>query len=325
MRKIIIDTDPGVDDAFAIIAALLYEDFEVLGICSVAGNKGIDNTTNNSLRIAKLTNSDVKVYRGAKYPLGEEKNEDVSVAAHGKEGLGNTDLPFDTTNLQQQSAVDFIVSMANKYPKELEIISLGPMTNLALAINKDRKAMENIKAIYSMGGGVHRGNVTPVAEFNYWFDPEAVEITYSIGNKVPIYMVGLDVTHKVIFDVNDLYFIKKECGKLGEVLFDMSSNYIDVYWDAYKYMGCVIHDLLAVFCAIDDGEVFKADSIMKRNLRISKDGITKGQTVVDLLDKCNLEKNAYIVMDVDEKKCKNMFIELLIGEKHKLYVKHILK
>ncbi len=326
MRKIIIDTDPGVDDAFAIISALLYEDFEVLGICSVAGNKGLRHTTDNVLRLLELMKSDIKVYRGAKHPFGEEACLDVDVSAHGKTGLGNTDLPFNYNNLvEDEEACDFILRMAKKYRRELEIITLGPMTDIALAVEKDRETMEGVKAIYSMGGGVHRGNVSPVAEFNYWYDPKSVEISYSLGDKVDIYMLGLDITNKVIFDLNDLYFIRKECGDLGQVLYDMAIDYVDVYWNMYRYPGCIIHDLIAVLFAIDDGKVFSPSGVHNCNMEISIQGISKGQTVVDLLDVWGGEKNSFIVLDVDAKKCKELFVKLLVPEKHDLYSNYVLK
>ncbi len=327
MRKIIIDTDPGVDDAFAIIAAILIEDYEILGITTVAGNKGIELTTNNTLKILKFMKSDIAVYKGVEYisKSVDASQTDEETQIHGEEGLGGADLDFDYSNLLEKNAVDFIIEMAKKYPNELELVTLGPPTNIALAIEKDRKAMEGIKAIYSMGGAIKKGNVTPYAEFNYWFIPEAVEKMYSIADTVDIYMLGLDLTHQVIFDLKDLFFFKKECGEIGGLLYDMAVQYTDVYWDRYKYTGCVIHDLLTVLFAEHIDEIFPEKDVLHGEIQIVKEGEHKGQTLIDFSSKNSVEKNVYFVSKVDAKKCKAHFMSLIAPDKLELYTKYILK
>ncbi len=323
MRKIIIDTDPGVDDAFAIIAALLSADIEVLGICTVGGNKGLETTTKNALRLVKFMNSDVMVYKGLPYEEGDEDNKrtEEETLIHGRDGLGDAELDFDYANLAEENAVNFIIEMAKKYKGELDIVTVGPPTNIALAIEKDREAIEGIKAIYSMGGAIEKGNVTPYAEFNYWFKPRAVQTLYSIGEKVDIYMLGLDLTHQVILNLNDLYFFQKECGKIGRLLYDMAKNYADVYWDRYHYTGCVIHDLLTVLFMADNGKVFPRAGVKHCRLNIEKDGEKKGQTAIS----SGGEPNVYLVLDVDENECKKEFMSLICPEKLDLYSKYILK
>ncbi|MCK5387961.1 MAG: nucleoside hydrolase, partial [Candidatus Izimaplasma sp.] len=211
MRKIIFDTDPGIDDAYAIITAMKHPDIKVLGICTVAGNKGIEFTTTNAQKLIKLMNYDCQVYKGAKDSL--LKVADDAGATHGIDGLGGVPLAYDKSSLSSISAVDYILNTVKENPNEIEIIAIGPVTNIALAIRKDKETMKKIKAIYTMGGGVYRGNITPVAEFNYWYDAQATKEMFELGVDVPIHMIGLDITHKSIVTNNDLEFMKMTGGE----------------------------------------------------------------------------------------------------------------
>jgi purine nucleosidase len=318
-RKIIFDTDPGIDDAVALLTLLNYETFDVLGITTVAGNKGIEHTTDNASKLVRYARKDIRVYRGAhssysrvKAGLPAEGRDGGNV--HGEDGLGGVVLPVDPSNISSISAIDFILDTVRKYPGEVEIISVGPMTNLALAIEKDEATMRKVKKIYSMGGGVFRGNVTPVAEFNYWFDTLSVEKVYSLGNDVEIVMVGLDATHQCIFDANDLAFIRLAAGEKGELIYAMVQDYLNAYWKFNKYIGIVIHDLLPVLMAIDPSVCSR---LVHSNLRIVHEGLATGQCIVDLVDSWKLEKNAYVAMDMDVRKCKELFMEVCFGKEVK--------
>ncbi len=311
MRKIIFDTDPGIDDAYAIITAMKHPDMEVLGLCTVAGNKGITFTTTNAQKLVKYMNYDCKVYQGASESL--LKVADDAGGTHGTDGLGGVALDYDDSSLSAMSAVDFILKTVKENPDEIEIIAIGPVTNIALAIRKDRATMEKVKAIYSMGGGVHRGNITPVAEFNYWYDALAAKEMFSIGNKVDIHMIGLDITHKSIITMNDLEFMRMVGGELGELLYEMIMPYVKAYWNYSRYIGCVIHDLLAVIYAIDPS-VCPKEKIFHSTLDVSITGITVGQTVVDIVDSWKQVKNAYVPMEVDARKYKVKFFEIVFGK-----------
>lgn len=318
-RKVIFDTDPGIDDAVALLTLFNAEEFELLGVTSVAGNKGISHTTDNASKLIRYAQKDINVYRGAysSYPrvkqgLVAEDRDGGNV--HGHDGLGGVGLPVDLSNISTMSAIDFILDCVKKYPDEVEIISVGPMTNLALAIDRDEITMRKVKKIWSMGGGVFRGNVTPVAEFNYWFDTQAVEKVYSLGNDVDIVMVGLDATHQCIFDANDLTFIRLAAGEKGQLIYAMVQDYLNAYWTYNKYIGIVIHDLLAVLMAIDTSVCTR---LVHSNLRIVHEGLTKGQCIVDLADSWKLEKNAYVAMDMDVRKCKELFLEVCFGKEVK--------
>ncbi len=309
-RKIIIDTDPGVDDAFALALALNSDKLDVIGITASMGNTGLDITTGNAVRLAKYFGAKCKVYRGEEeYVTSSEKI--VSEGVHGNDGLGGTStlLEYDESYLGSQSAVDFILETVKKYPNEVELITLAPLTNIAKAIQKDPETMKKVKAIYSMGGGVNRGNVTPYAEFNYYADPKALEVTYSIGDCVDIYMFGLDVTHKTIFNCNDIFFIKRTGGDVGELLFKMAGVYLDAYWGFSGYLGTVIHDMLVVAYAIDKDVCPKSKrAILTTEISGEKQGITKCEFVED-----NAKGNAYVVSSVDTFKYKKLFFKEMFG------------
>lgn len=327
-RKIIIDTDPGIDDTFAMVSALSYEGFDVLGITIVAGNVGLENCINNALGVVKLMNADCKVYPGAEaslVQLSKKQSYDIESSVHGKSGLGTVTLTPDLTKRSDTHAVDFILETVKANPGEVELITLGPLTNIALAIQKDKETMKKVKKIWSMGGGVRIGNRTPVAEFNYWADPEAAKIVYEeIGEDVEIDMVGLDVTQSTRFTLDDLFFLGTECGHLGELLSEMSEHYKKMYWDALRITGVVIHDLVAVMLAIKP-ELRSEEYLYKNvNLQVECEGICKGQTVVDLYPNESAVKNANVYMGIDNNAFRSSFFKLVFPESYPKYEKYIL-
>jgi len=321
MRKIIIDSDPGVDDAFAISIAM-KANLEILGITSVAGNRGLSYTTNNASKLIKYLNYHTKVYLGSPFNLraldDERLQKDIvdAVAIHGLDGLGNSDLEVDPSNISNQSAIDFILEMVKKYPGEVEILAIGPLTNIALAIKKDFDAMTKVKAIHIMGGGINKSNVTEYAEFNFFFDPEAVEIVLDLGKKVPLHIVGLDVTHQLITNLNDLFFYSHECGDLGKKLASMVSGYVEQYYQMNGYMGAVLHDLVVVLGIIDPSIYLSKKQL---SLKVATDPIKKGQVTIDE----DSLVNASYYFEIDVKKAKRLIVEILASDKLTLYEKYL--
>ncbi|CEM61573.1 nucleoside hydrolase [Treponema phagedenis] len=315
-RKIIIDTDPGIDDAVAIIAAAMIPEFELLGICSVGGNKGIECTTDNALRLSAFIGKNTPVFKGAAaslQPISPDYVRKVPEGLiHGSNGLGEYNPPIDSTLLQKTPAVDFILESAKKYPDELEIIALGPLTNLALCIEQDIETMKKIKAIYSMGGSVYRGNVTPVAEFNYWHDPLAVQtVCQKLGAFTDIFMIGLELTAACFMDMNYLSFITNQKTKEAEFISAILPTYIKYNWEIGKTLGVIIHDLITVLFA-HTPELCK--NIPHVNLQCVCDSeIARGQTIVDFdADLC--DKNAYVPLVIDAEALKENFIRILFRE-----------
>ena len=190
LHKIIIDTDTAGDDAAALILAARTPEIEILGVTVLAGNVSLEQGAKNALAVLELIGCDAPVYLGAKAPLSGEEKECFSV--YGADGMGDADLIHPKGAPQEKNAIDFILETVRANPGEIEIVALGPATNLALAIQRDRETMLKVKRIWSMGtAGFGPGNATPVAEFNVYKDAPAYKIMLELG--VPVTVVGLDM------------------------------------------------------------------------------------------------------------------------------------
>lgn len=220
MRKnIIIDCDPGIDDAVAILLALANEDkLNILGITTVTGNQSIEKVTNNALKLVSFLNRDIKVAKGADTPLIREKR--VAGNVHGTTGMGNYELPEAKNTIVSENAVEFLKNTILSSSEKVTLVPIGPLTNIALLFKVYPEVKENIEEIVLMGGAIHGGNVTPTAEFNIWADPESAKIVFL--SKVKIVMNGLDVTHSTGLYRDDVTNLLKSSGKVsnmcGEIL-----------------------------------------------------------------------------------------------------------
>src|SRR5579862_7414849 len=193
-RRIIIDTDPGVDDAMAIFLALRSPELKVEAITPVAGNVPLELTLPNALRLVEIAGRrDIPVAAGASAPL--VRRLVTARYAHGENGLGGVDFPAPSLKPVSESAVEMIRRIVRSSPGEITVVALGPLTNVATALKADPELAKMIRAIVLMGGSLSGGNITPAAEFNFYVDPEGARIVFDAG--VPITMVGLDVTRKV--------------------------------------------------------------------------------------------------------------------------------
>jgi purine nucleosidase/pyrimidine-specific ribonucleoside hydrolase len=317
-RKVIIDTDPGIDDAVALMTALSDPSLDILGFTTVAGNKGLDMTTTNAVRVATYFDRRVKIYPGANndyMSLKEHKpaRENATGDIHGSNGMGGVDFPYDESLIQETHAVDFILDSIKANPGEVDLIALGPLTNIAMAVEKDVETMKQLRSITTMGGAAYGGNVGPVAEFNYWFDPFAVDIVYqALGEIVPITMVGLDVTGQSLLDMNDLEFMRLAGGELGGMIREMFDAYILNAFKNEGTVGTVIHDLVAVVGYLHP-DIFT--EIHHANLVIETKGeYTYGQTVIDFDGATGRSKNVVVAMDIDLLTYKEYVMATLFGE-----------
>ena len=220
MRKnIIIDCDPGIDDAVAILLAIANEDkLNILGITTVTGNQSIEKVTTNALKLVSFLNRDIKVAKGADTPLIREKR--IASAIHGTTGMGNYELPEAKGSVVNENAVEFLKNTLLSSDEKITLVPIGPLTNIALLLKVYPEVKEKIEEIVLMGGAINGGNVTPTAEFNVWADPEAAKIVFA--SKVKIVMNGLDVTHSTGLYRDDVEALLKSSGKVsnmcGEVL-----------------------------------------------------------------------------------------------------------
>jgi len=296
VKKIIIDTDPGQDDAIAILLALASpQDIEVLGITAVAGNVPLDLTQKNARIVCELAKrTDIPVFAGCDRPLAHRLVTAEHV--HGKTGLDGPDLPDPTMPLQDMHAVDFIIDTVRQHPSgSVTLCPLGPLTNIASAINKAPDIIEKIDQIVLMGGAYFEvGNITPAAEFNIYVDPEAAEIVMKSGAKIT--MLPLDVTHKALVTRarNDAFRALNT--PAGLAVAQMTDFFERFDKEKYGSSGAPLHDPTVIAYLIAP-ELFSGRNI---NVEIeTKSPLTRGMTVADWWGVTDRPVNAYFVGDLD--------------------------
>ena len=299
-RKVIIDCDPGIDDSLALLLALNSPELDVLGITIVSGNVPANQGAKNALKVLKLLKrEDIKVYIGESTPLVRElvTAEDT----HGEDGLGETN--YEEADIEiNYNGIDFILDSAKE--GDVSIIALGPLTNLAKALEKDPNSFNMLEEIVSMGGAFKsHGNCSQVAEFNYWVDPHSVKNIFD-NSKVPFSMVGLDVTREIVLTPNLIEVINQFGGEIGKFIVDITRFYVDFHWKQERTLGCVINDPLAVAYFIDRSICEGFTSY----LDIVVDGIAMGQTLVDVGEFYRKEHNGLVLTKVDSKKFMEMFL-----------------
>ncbi|MDK2982437.1 MAG: hypothetical protein PWQ55_2784 [Chloroflexota bacterium] len=314
-RNVIIDCDTGMDDAVALLLALRSPEFNVLGITCVNGNVGLNHVVNNTLRVVEHSGKDVPVYAGqtsALMPAGEED----AAAVHGKDGLGGLPFPAPKRKVEQEHAVDFIVRTLMDAKEPMDWITLGPLTNAAMAIRREPRIIDKISMLTMMAGGVHSGNTTVMAEFNVYYDPEAARIVFE--NDIPKTMVPLDP----LWNGGRLYeenLAKIQSGAGDKTWCDMASQIfgktsqimseLNRYFEGEeRYVSPP--DLLAVAVAIDPSIA----TIEHHQVVVETTGEhTRGMTVVDRrrfthLAKENRRKDVAIAMEVDQQRYADLVI-----------------
>lgn len=316
-RKVIIDCDPGIDDALAIILALKSKEIEVVGITTVSGNVESLQGAKNALKVLKLLGRlDIPVYLGESKPI---KRELVTAQdTHGEDGLGETFLEEVSSEYIRENSVDFILNTL-KNQENVSIIALGPLTNLCRAIEKDSETFHRVKEIVSMGGAYKsHGNCSPVAEFNYWVDPHgAREFLKKFNGEFT--MVGLDVTREIVLTPNLREMIHQFKDEIGDFIYDITRFYVDFHWEQERTLGCVINDPLAVeyFINRELCEGFKA------YVDIACEDISMGQSVVDVADFYKKRKNVFVLDKVNSKEFMVSFLNKIFPI-HKEDIKNVL-
>ncbi len=278
-QKVIIDCDPGIDDAMAIILAIEYPKFEILGITTAFGNATAAQATENALKIVELSGKEIPVYQGADRPLAVALRAPPDFV-HGSDGLGNTDQAKSKRQVETASAAEFIVESINTYPYEVTILAIGRQTNLAVALALDPGIAAKAKAVVLMGGALYvSGNVTPAAEANIFGDPHAADSVFRAG--WPVTMVGLDVTTKVIMNDEILEAVRKTNSRYGGFIYEISRFYMDFHIEEEgAHGGFYVHDPSAVMYLIDS-DIFK---IREGPVRVLTAGIGIGQTIMATYD-----------------------------------------
>ena len=316
-RKVIIDCDPGIDDALSIILALESKEIEVIGITTVSGNVESVQGAKNALKVLKLLGRlDIPVYLGESKPV---KRELVTAQdTHGEDGLGETFLEEVSSEYIRENGVDFILNTLKNH-ENVSIIALGPLTNLCRAIEKDSETFHRVKEIVSMGGAYKsHGNCSPVAEFNYWVDPHgAREFLKKFNGEFT--MVGLDVTREIVLTPNLREMIHQFKDEIGDFIYDITRFYVDFHWEQERTLGCVINDPLAVeyFINRELCEGFKA------YVDIACEDISMGQSVVDVADFYKKRKNVFVLDKVNSKEFMVSFLNKIFPS-HKEDIENVL-
>lgn len=279
-RKVIFDTDPGVDDAMALYYALAHPEVDVVGITTTFGNVTVEQAAINALYLTAIAGVEVPVTQGVAKPW-VKASEAPPDFIHGDDGLGNLVTRQDhSRQLDPRSSAQFIVDMARAHPGEITLVAVGPLGNLATALKLAPELPTLLREVILMGGTVlEPGNVSPVAEANIWNDPHAADLVFTAGWKLT--MVGLDVTHQVILPVTLFAQIAKHHDHVAmDTLLHAVKFYADFYSDLYPHVakihGCFGHDVLA-FIYLTNPDLFTLES---GRVRVAIDGLAQGQTIL---------------------------------------------
>ncbi len=312
-RKIIIDTDTGADDAAAIILAAKDKNVEILGLTVLAGNVDIDQATKNALMALETAGVSAPVYKGA---VQNYKGEDIQAfSVFGADGMGDQDLIHPSNKCEKGDAVDFILDTVNKYPDEVEIVSIGPATNIARAIEKDPETIKKVKKIWSMGtAGLGPGNSSPVSEFNVYNDPEAYKIMLDSG--LDINIIGLDACSDKAMWTPDNF---KKLGSANEIgsFIDSSFDKLRQFYISNGTDGSVMNcDALAMMCVLHPD--FVTDTMTCHGSCITEPGETLGQVIFyqkgftyDVVKTSNLDYNVTLITGVHKDEYFNRYLKAI--------------
>jgi len=300
-RPIILDCDPGHDDALAMLLALARPEVELLGVTTVAGNATLEHTTRNALSVLTLIDrTDVPVAVGADRPLSRPLVTAAHV--HGVSGLEGAELPEPSFSPIDQPAVDFIARQVAHSDVPVTLVPTGPLTNIGAFIQRHPELLAGVEHICLMGGAMGEGNITASAEFNIWVDPEAAAIVFECGR--PVTMIGLDVTHQAIVTHADAERMARLGTRTGRVFADLLHYFARFHEQRYGWDGSPIHDAVAVAHVLDLGLVRVAP--YRVDVETHSD-LTRGRTVVDLRAISGRPVNADVGVGIERER----FVELL--------------
>ncbi|MEI5993241.1 nucleoside hydrolase [Candidatus Enterococcus mansonii] len=311
MKKILIDCDPGHDDALAILTALAHEDeLSILGITTIGGNQTLEKVTKNAQNVLAFVDAEVPLVTGQKGPL--VKPLEPSEEAHGASGMdgpyfNQRDYPISSAN-----AVEFMVETINSVDEQVILVGLGPLTNIALLLKSHPEIHDKIAYISLMGGGIDHGNITALAEFNIYVDPEAAHIVFNSG--LPIVMAGLDVTEKAEITVAEIATLKNK-GRVNHLAYELLHFY-NQSGHQFGFINSPIHDLCAIAYLLSP-EIFTGTQYYVGV--VTNEGVSRGQTFADKRFVTEQEKNTLVLETVNREK----FVELLILALDKLDKKSV--
>lgn len=300
--KIILDCDPGHDDAAAIMLAAKSPQIELLGITVVAGNQTLEKTLRNALNVVQWLEVDVPVYGGCGRPIVREKT--IAGDIHGKSGLDGPVFPPLERQAEPEHAVNYIIRRLLNSDGEITMVTTGPMTNLAMAMRMEPRILEKIRRIVLMGGAYTNGNVTPAAEFNIFADAEAAHICFTSGR--PITMIGLDVTRKVLCYPEIVARMEEVGNKASDLFVRLMGHFCKTQKEIFGWDGAPLHDPVTIASLIDPGLVTTKPMNAQIELRSEQ---SYGRTNCDFFNYRKLPPTADVAIDIDPARFWDIFEE----------------
>jgi len=295
---VVIDCDPGHDDAMALLLALASPELELRAVTTVAGNQTLEKTTRNALKVLELAGrSDIPLAAGADAPLRRRLRTAADV--HGESGLDGSNLPEPTKHPVDAHAAELL---ADAIEPGVVLVPTGPLTNVALLLERHPDVRDRLDRIVWMGGAIALGNVTPAAEFNAFVDPEAAAAVFTSG--IPITMIGLDVTHKALFMTEHAERLRNT-GSVGRTVAELADFFLRVHRERFGFSGAPMHDAMAVAHVIDPTLV----TTLGCNVAIeTQSQYCDGRTVADLWQVLDGPRNVHVGIDVEAER----FLDLLV-------------
>src|SRR5215211_2963324 len=291
-QRIIIDTDPGVDDALTFLLALASPEIKLEALTTTQGNVTLEKATRNALSVLELGRaSHIPVASGSMYPLVQPLR--ASAYVHGESGIGNSQLPKPVTAPVAQHAVDFLIERILAEPGEISIFPIGPLTNIAIAIRKEQRFAKAVKELVIMGGAIlEHGNTTPQAEFNIYVDPHAAHIVFHSG--IPITLIPLDVTHKCLLLQPHVDRLMQIASPISRFIRDAIEVYLK-FSSELGYAGSALHDPLTL------ATILAPELLTLKEYYVDVDisgGVSMGKTLADIFNVTKKPANMKVAMDV---------------------------
>jgi purine nucleosidase len=311
-KRIIIDTDPGVDDALAFLLALASPEIKLEALTTTQGNVTLEKATWNALAVLELARASyIPVARGSLVPLVQPLR--ASAVVHGESGIGNANLPVPQARPVPQHAVDYLIERVLAEPKEISIFPIGPLTNIAMAIRKEPRFAESVKELVIMGGAIlEYGNMTPQAEFNIYVDPHAAHIVFHSG--IPITLIPLDVTHKCLLKQEHVDRLMGINSPISRFIREAMEVYLEASFQL-GYEGSSLHDPLTL------AAILAPELLTLKEYYVDVDisgGVSMGKTFADIPKVLKKPANMKVAMNVRGDEFVELFLQRMEDLSHKL-------
>lgn len=303
--KIILDCDPGHDDAVAILMAAIHPKIELLGITVVAGNQTLEKTSKNALNVCEYLNINVPVCSGMDRPMIKEK-QTIADDIHGESGLDGPIFRTQKKELDKIHAIDFIIDTVEKYPNEITLVPTGPLSNVAMALRRKPSIAKKIKEIVLMGGCYQLGNVTPAAEFNIFADADAAYVVFTSG--IPIVMMGLDVTRQVLCYPTIIERMEKINNSASKLFTDLMKFFCKTQKQVFGWEGGPLHDPTCIAYLIDKTVVETKHIFTEIEIRSDR---CYGRTLCDYFGVTENKPNSNVAVKIDAEKFWNIVEECI--------------